>query len=35
VGSLQSQLAKERQRAQALEAENMRLRKILTDPNRP
>ena len=35
VGSLQSQLAKERQRAQALEAENVRLRKILTDPNRP
>ena len=35
VGSLQSQLAKERQRAQALEAENVRLRKILTNPNRP
>ncbi len=35
VGSLQSQLAKERQRARALEAENVRLRKILTDPNRP
>ena len=35
VGSLQAQLAKERQRARALEAENVRLRKILTDPNRP
>jgi len=35
VGSLQSQLAKERQHAQELEAENVRLRKILTDPNRP
>ena len=35
VSLLQSQLAKERQRAQQLEAENVRLRKILTDPNRP
>jgi|TARA_B100001971_G_scaffold202198_1_gene215714 hypothetical protein len=35
LGSLQSQLAKERQRARKLEAENVRLRKILTDPNRP
>ena len=35
VSSLQSQLAKERQRARQLEAENVRLRKILTDPNRP
>ncbi len=35
VGSLQSQLAKERRRAQELEAENVKLRKILTDPNRP
>ncbi len=35
VGSLQSQLAKERQRVQQLEAENVKLRKILTDPNRP
>jgi len=35
MGSLQSQLAKERRRAQELEAENVRLRKILTDPNRP
>jgi len=35
VSLLQSQLAKERQRAQQLEAENVRLRKILTDPTRP
>ncbi|MDP7012060.1 MAG: hypothetical protein QF685_11860 [Verrucomicrobiota bacterium] len=35
VGSLQSQLTKERQRVRKLEAENVRLREILTDPNRP
>ena len=35
VSLLQSQLAKERQRVQQLEAENVKLRKILTDPNRP
>jgi hypothetical protein len=35
VGSLQSQLTKERQRVRKLEAENVRLRGILTDPNRP
>ena len=35
VSLLQSQLAKERQRVQQLEAENVKLRKILTDPNLP
>ena len=35
VSLLQSQLAKERQRVQQLGAENVKLRKILTDPNRP
>jgi hypothetical protein len=35
MGTLQTQLAKERQRARELEAENVKLRQILTDPTRP
>lgn len=35
MGTLQTQLAKERQRARELEAENLKLRQILTTPQRP
>ena len=35
MGTLQTQLAKERQRARELEAENLKLRQILTNPQRP
>ena len=35
MGTLQTQLAKERQRARELKAENLKLRQILTTPQRP
>lgn len=35
MGTLQTQLAKERQRAREFEAENLKLRQILTNPRRP
>ncbi len=35
MGTLQTQLANERQRARELEAENLKLRQILTTPQRP